>query len=76
MSAINPIYCPNCKKWDNVSTAPKANLSAPPKPSDTAVTLVKIMRLVLGGLLCFCCGNLLVRVCVYRMHCDVSRNSR
>ena len=50
---MTPVYCPNCKSSDNVTTASKANLSAPPKPPDTAVTLVKVWRLLFGGIFAF-----------------------
>lgn len=56
MSAINPVYCPSCKKSDNVSTASKANLTAPPKPSDIALTFVKIWRIISGALFALVVG--------------------
>ncbi len=41
--------CPNCASSDAVATAARANLSAPPQPPNTAVKIVKIMRIIFGA---------------------------
>ena len=47
MSSQYPI-CPNCKQTETVQPASNANISVPPKPSDTVVKLVKIWRWIFG----------------------------
>lgn len=45
--------CPSCKQNDMVQPASRANLSAPIKPSNTVVTLVRVWQWLFGGIFGF-----------------------